>query len=200
MITVGVTGSVGTGKSTVCKMFERLGAIRLDADALAHEALEGNRQPYHRILRHFGRRILRKSGQIDRARLAAEVFTDPKQLDRLCRIVHPYVIQKMRQRIREIGHKNRSAVVVAEVPLLFEVGLGPMFDKTVTVWCDAGTQLKRCRKKEMSPNDLRLRKRAQLSLLEKRRRADHCVDTRGSFQRTARQVRTIWSSLKERED
>ena len=200
MITIGVTGSVGTGKSTVCKMFERVGAIRLDADALAHEALEKQRTPYRQVVRHFGNNILRKSGQIDRARLAAEVFAHPKQLDKLCRMVHPYVIEKMRQRIRQIARKDRSGVVVAEVPLLFEVGLGPMFDETVTVWCDAGTQLRRCRKKGMSSNDLRLRKRAQLSLLEKRRRADHCVDTRGSLKATARQVRTIWGSLKERED
>jgi len=88
---------------------------------------------------------------------------------------------------------------VAEVPLLFEARLGSLFDRTVTVWCDAATQLKRCRKKGLTPEQVRLRKRAQLSLSEKRRRADFCVDTRGSLRKTARQVRAFWKSLLFRE-
>lgn len=195
MITVGVTGSVGTGKSTVCKMFEALGAARLNADALAHEALEKGRDPYRQVLRYFGKGILRKGGRIDRAKLGAEVFSNPKQLDRLCRIVHPYVIRRMRHQIREIARKDRTSTVVAEVPLLFEVGLEPMFDATVTVWCDARTQRDRSRQKGMTPTQLRLRKKAQLSLGEKRKRADYLVDTRGNLRQTARQIRAIWDSL-----
>ena len=197
MISIGVTGSVNTGKSTVCRMFEKLGAIRLDADALAHEALEKGRRPYQRAVRHFGQEILRRGGEIDRSRLAVEVFSDPPALQRLCQFVHPYVIQKMRNRIREIRRRDRSATAVAEVPLLFEVGLESMFDVTVTVWCDAATQLARSRKKGLSAEQLRLRRQAQLPLSEKRSRADDCIDTRGSLTETARQVRAIWNSLHE---
>ena len=195
MITIGVTGSVGTGKTTVCKLFETWGAIRLDADALAHEALEKSNPLYQRVVRHFGEEIIRRGGEIDRAKLAAEVFADPQKLQALCQIIHPYVIQKLRQRIQEIRRGYRSATVAAEVPLLFEVGLESMFDATVTVWCDAAAQLSRSRKKGMTAEQLRLRKQAQSPLSEKRRRADYCVDTRGSLGETARQVRAIWASL-----
>jgi len=195
VITIAVTGSVGTGKSTVSRLFEGLGAVRLDADALAHEALEKGKAPYRRVLSTFGRGILRRSGEIDRSRLATEVFGNPKKLDKLCRIVHPYVIRKMKKQIRQIRRAHSASVLVAEVPLLFEVGLDSMFDTTVTAWCDAATQLRRCRNHGMTARDLRLRKQAQLSLSEKRRRADHWVDTRGAFPRTARQVRAIWSRL-----
>ena len=195
MIAIGVTGSIGTGKSAVCKMFERLGAVRLDADALSHEALEKGNRPYQRVVRHFGREILRRGGEIDRARLAVRVFSDQRQLDRLCRMVHPYVIQKMKRRMQAIRRKDRTATVVAEVPLLFEVGLESMFDATVTAWCDAKTQLARSREKGMTPGQLRLRRRAQWPLSKKRRKADYCVDTRGSLGETARQVRAIWNKL-----
>ena len=196
MITLGVTGSIGTGKSTVCKLFEKLGAIRLDADALAHEALEKGRRTHRRVVCHFGKAILRRGGEIDRSKLAVEVFSNPKQLDRLCRIVHPYVIERMRGRLQEIRRRNRRATVVAEVPLLFEVGLERMFDATVTAWCDVRTQLARSRKKGMTPQQLRLRTQAQLPLSKKRRKADYCVDTRGSLRETERQVLAIWDQLR----
>ena len=195
MITIGVTGSVGTGKSTVCRMFEKLGAIRLDADALAHEALEKGKGPYRRVLRHFGEEVLRRGGEIDRAKLAVRVFSDPRELKKLCQIVHPYVIGKMQRRIQELRRKDPAATLVAEVPLLFEVGLDSMFHATVTAWCDAATQLSRSRRKGMTAEQLRLRKQAQSPLSEKRSKADHRVDTRGNLKETARQVRAIWQKL-----
>ena len=195
MITIGVTGSVGTGKSTVCQMFEKLGAFRLDADTLAHEALEKGRPPHRRVLRHFGERILRRSGKIDRARLAQEVFSHPRQLDFLCRVVHPYVIQRMRQGLRAVRKKDPDATVVAEVPLLFEAGLESMFDLSVTVVCDAKTQRVRSRHKGLSALQVRLRKRAQWSLAKKRKRSDRVINNQGSLRETARQVRLLWEAL-----
>ena len=129
---LGITGSVGTGKSTVSRMFEKKGAVRIDADRLAHEAIERGRVPYRSVVRFFGKGILRKNGMIDRGRLARIVFRDQKKLNALNTRVHPYVIRRMKEEIRKVLRRKKGVFIVVEVPLLHERRLPGMFDKVLT--------------------------------------------------------------------
>ena len=195
MRTLGVTGSVGTGKSTVSRMLERLGAQRIDADALAHEAIEKNRAPYRAVVRCFGRAILRKDGSIDRRRLAQIVFKDEKKLKELNRMIHPYILRRMREEIRRIRQKKRGSEIVVEVPLLHEKRLGKMFDHVVTVSCRRPIQRERWLKRGGSSKELQRRMTVQLPLSYKERQSDFIIDNNGSVRETHAQVVAVWKAV-----
>ncbi|MBI4437248.1 MAG: dephospho-CoA kinase [Candidatus Omnitrophica bacterium] len=195
MTTVAVTGSVGTGKSTVSRMFERLGAQRINADALAREAIEKDRPPYRRVVRYFGKTILRKGGSIDRGHLAQIVFKNEKKLKVLNCLVHPYVLRRMKEEIRRIRRKKRGAYIVVEVPLLHEKRLEKMFDQVLTVSCRRPIQRKRWLKRGGSLKELRGRLAAQLPLSYKGSHSDFIIDNNGSVRETKAQVVAFWKTL-----
>ncbi len=193
MIVLGVTGSVGTGKSTVSKMFEKLGAVRISADALAHEAIEKGKAPYRRVVRSFGKVILDRDGSIRRRELAKIVFQNPKKLKTLNSLIHPYVIGRIREKIRRL--RKRKGVVVVEIPLLHEAGLEKMFDQVVTVSCRPEAQKKRWRKNGREIGELKRRSSAQLPLSYKIKQSDFIIDNSGQVQATKRQVIALWRAM-----
>lgn len=195
---LGITGSVGTGKTTVSKMFEKMGASRIDADALAHEAIEKGKAPYRKIVRLFGKRILRRDGSVNRKTLAETIFKDPEKRRRLNTLIHPYVIRRMRQEIRKRsgkrGKKGRRCVVV-EVPLLHEAHLTQMFDGVITVSCGRPLQERRWVKGGGDLKDLSRRRASQLPLSYKKAHSDFIIDNSGTRQKTKSQVEAIWKRI-----
>jgi dephospho-CoA kinase len=189
---IGLTGGFGTGKSTVAGIFRELGAGIIDADELAREALQPGREEYRRAVGQFGEKILAPSGEIDRQALAAEVFADPGARERLNRIVHPFVIREMDERLAD----SPTPVTVAVIPLLFEAGLPDRFDYVMVV--EAGGEAVRKRtaaSRGMTEKEIERRRAAQLPLAEKVRRADFVIDNNGSLEETRRQVEEIWAQL-----
>lgn len=196
MTIVGVTGSLGTGKTTVAGIFGRLGAVVLDADDIAHRLIEPGKPAWKKIVSYFGKDILKRDLHIDRQALGKKAFSGARRLKRLCAIIHPLVYKQMRAKIKRIKKVDPSAVVVLDVPLLLETGGQKYTDKVVVVTAPRSLQLKRgCGKFGLSRDDIMRRIKAQMPLKEKIKAADFVVDNGGTVVSTEKQVMTIWKKL-----
>lgn len=192
---VGLTGNIGSGKSSVARLFAERGAVVIDADALAREATE-DPAVLRELVTAFGEGILR-DGKLARARLAAVVFDDLEARARLNAIIHPWVARERVARAAVLAARTPPpAVVIHDVPLLFEVGLDAEMDKTVVV--DAPLELRVARastRSGLTADAVRARDAAQLPLAEKVRRADFVIDNSRGLGELEPQVEKIWQKL-----
>lgn len=195
MIIVGLTGGVGTGKSTVAGLFRDLGAHVIDWDELAREVVRPHSKTWTEIVDCFGQDILDSDSTINRRRLAEIVFSDPEKLGRLNRIVHPEVFNEDQRITAQIGSLDRDAVVIKDIPLLHEAARHIAFHKVIVVSATEETRLERLEGRGMSRDDARRRIKSQLPLEEKARSADFVIDNDGLLDDTRRQVEAIYSSL-----
>jgi dephospho-CoA kinase len=198
MTIVGLTGGVGTGKSTVAGFFKKLGACVVDFDELAREVTRPRTKAWTRIVEHFGKEILNGDLTINRQKLAETVFADGKELARLNRIVHPQVLKEDKKITKQITKLDDGALIVKDVPLFFEIGRRPRVDRVVVVSASEETRLRRLEAKGMSRRDAENRIRSQLPLEEKTKSADFLIDNDGSLEETKRHVEEIYSLLKGR--
>ena len=192
---MGITGSFGSGKSTVAGIFKSFGAKIVDADSISHKITRPGTPAYKKIVRLFGRGILRKNGAIDRKKLAGVVFNNPGALSSLTRIIHPEVVRSIRREIRA----SAQNFIVLDVPLLIEAGLENAVDKLIVVSSSQKKQIERVRRKTgLKRLDVLKRIAAQIPLREKVRLADFVIDNDGSMNKTRKQVaeirRRLWRS------
>jgi len=195
MVVIGVTGGVGTGKSTVAKMFQELGAVVLDADAIAHQLMEPKRLCWRRVVERFGEGVLNEDQSINRKRLAELVFRDAEQRRQLEAIIHPHVLRQIKQRLHRLTRSRRSRAVVLDVPLLVEVDAQGMADALVVVTAPRDAQLRRLQSRFKDPEEGEARIAAQMDLAAKAALADFVVDNAGTVDATRIQVKHIWEQL-----
>lgn len=177
MILVGLTGGLATGKSTVASMFQACGAVVIDADELARKVVQPGRPAWRDIVRRFGKSILNSDGTINRQRLGQTVFHDKTKLRQLERIIHPRVARAQARLTKQAAQRDPGAVVVYDVPLLFEAGIDTRVDTIIVVSADQKTQLARLKKRNGLTGAEALRRiRSQMPLTMKRRRADYVLD------------------------
>ena len=190
---VGLTGSFGTGKTSVASVFKSLGAKVIDADKIARSLIEKNGPERGRIVAAFGPEILAASGRINRSKLAGAVFGNKNALARLNRIVHPGVIRRIKAIVKTSG---RDAVVVIDAPLLIEAGLLNIVDKLVVVSSSKKRQIERCRKKFRIKREEVLRRISnQMSLKKKLKLADFVVKNDGTKSAMRSQVKKVWEEI-----
>lgn len=194
-LVIGITGGFGTGKTTVARMFKRYGARVVDADAIGRRMLAPGKPAYREVVRRFGEGILGRGRRIDRSRLGALVFSQPRRRRLLEAILHPRIIAEIRRKLK----KPASGVTALDAPLLLEAGLRPLVDKLVVVAADEATQLKRLRRKyALTTRELRRRIGSQMALADKIRVADFVIDNNQTLSRTRKQVaelrRKWWKS------
>lgn len=195
MIVLGLTGSVGMGKSTAAAMFRRLGVPVHDSDGAVHRLLARNGAAVKRVATEFPG-VLRKDGAVDRAALGARVFGDAAALARLERILHPLVRQSQ-QRFLAAARACRASLVVLDVPLLFETGGEHRCDKVVVVSAPAFLQRARVMARPgMTEARLRAILAKQMPDAEKRRRADYVVPSGLGRAVTFRRLRRIVEALR----
>ena len=195
MVTLGITGSLGTGKTTVAKMFAEHGAKVIDADKIVHELLIKDKTCVGKIAKFFGSNILTR-GRIDRNKLAGIVFNQPEKLKILEKIIHPAVKSEIKKRIAEVSRSNRYKAVVLDVPLLFESGIDREVDWTVTVLAKRSQQIQRViQGKNLTKIQALKRMRAQMPLKDKIRLAEVIIDNRGNLTQTKKQVKDIWQKI-----
>lgn len=195
--TFGLTGGVASGKSTVARHFETLGARIIDADRIGHEVIEPGRPAYEEIISHFGKQLLDSNGMIDRKTLGALVFSNTQELGALNAIVHPRLIARQTELALEYLAQNPRAVVIVDAALIFESGIGGRLRKVIVAWCHPEQQLERLMAKAgLSRQEAERRIKAQMPVEEKRRRADYQIDCSGSLEETYREADAIYLELR----
>ena len=200
MIRVGLTGGIACGKSTVAAIFAELGAKVVDADEIVHQLYRPGEEVYKELISRFGQEIVRPDGEIDRARLAAAAF-DGGRVNELNKIVHPAVIRRQEQWMREAGANGPNEIVIVEAALILEAGARDRFDKIVVVTCTPEQKVARLAgragiSESQARAEVERRTRVQLSDEEKMRRADFAVDNSGPLAATRRQVEDIFAGLR----
>lgn len=196
MLSVGLTGGIGSGKSEVSRLLGEHGAVIVDADRIAREVVEPGTEGHAAVVAEFGEEILAPDGTLDRPRLGALVFGDPERLKALNAIVHPLVGARSAELQRTAGE---DAVVVHDVPLLVENGLGPQYDLVVVVDASTETRLDRLvRLRGMTEADARARMAAQATREQRLAVADVVVDNDGSPEQLRDRVAALWRRLRER--
>ena len=195
MVVIGVTGGFGTGKSTVAKMFQGLGATVLDADAMAHQLMEPKRLAWRRVVERFGEDVLNEDQTINRRRLADIVFRDDERRRQLEEIIHPPILRQIKQRLHRLRHARRIPAVVLDVPLLVEVDAQGMVDALVVVTAPRDVQVERLRHRYGNHQDVEARITAQMELSAKAALADFVVDNADGMVATRTQVKRIWEQL-----
>ncbi|WP_297991200.1 dephospho-CoA kinase [Anoxybacillus sp.] len=200
MLTIGLTGGIASGKSTVAAMFRDLHIPVIDADEIAHRVTAVDGEAYGPIVETFGRDILDANGAIDRRKLGAIVFSDEQKRNELNAIVHPLVRKHMLQQKEQYAKQAKKAVVL-DIPLLFESKLEHLVDRILVVYVDEQTQLRRlCERNGFSVEEAWARMKAQMPLEEKRKKADAIIDNNGTIEETKRQLRAClmrWGVLKK---
>lgn len=197
MLRVGLTGSIAVGKSGVLSEFRALGCLTIDADQVAHEVIMPPSRAYHQIVDAFGREVLDRSGEIDRARLGARVFDDREKLTRLNAIVHPRVREAIERRLHDLAASHPDRITVIDGALIIEAGHRHDYDRLVVVFCDPEEQLRRVMARgSLNREEAVRRVNAQLSSDEKRKYADFEIDTSGTSDQTRAKVAEIYQRLK----
>jgi dephospho-CoA kinase len=191
---IGLTGGVGSGKSTVAGILGDLGAAIVDADEASHAVYAPGTPGFDAVVREFGKEYAR-DGSVDRAALGRLVFDDEDARRRLNAIVHPLVRDWMAQRTLEAAERG-AEVIVQDVPLLYENGLEDVFSSVVLVYTPEEVQLERLVEgRGISEERARAMIAAQMPIEEKRRRAHHVIDNTGTIEQTRRQVEEMWSQI-----
>jgi dephospho-CoA kinase len=189
---IGITGSFGSGKTTVAGIIASLGARVIDADSIAHRLMRPGTAIYRRILQTFGRNILGESRVIERKKLARIVFSSKAFLRKLNRIVHPEVIAVIRKEIL----KSKKRILVLDAPLLIEAGLKKEVDVLIVVKSTRKKQIERLLKKGIyAKAEIIKRINSQMALSKKMRVADFIIDNNGSLENTRIQVKKIYRGL-----
>jgi len=193
MLVIGLTGGVATGKSTVARYLRELGVPVIDADQLAREVVEPGEPALEEIRQRFGLGVIDAGGRLDRAALGAIVFRDEQARKDLEAIVHPRIRSRMRAMIEEYRRRGEP-VVVCDIPLLFETGVGlDWVDRTVVVYVPREVQKARLMARNgYTAEEAERRIAAQLPTEEKARRADAVIDNSGDLDQTYRQVHRLW--------
>ncbi len=195
-IVLGLTGTMGSGKSTVSEMFKQYGCFIIDADKIGHVLLKKNTDEYKEVLTKFGKEVLDSKKNIDRKKLGEIVFSQKEKLKILNLILHPKIVEIIKDKVS----KTKKGLVILDAPLLLETGLDKIVDKVVVVNIDFRTQLKRLKEKlDLSEEEIVKRIQSQMPLRKKLAYADFIIDNSKTKENTKVQVeklirRLLWRS------
>ncbi|MCA1589625.1 MAG: dephospho-CoA kinase, partial [Acidobacteria bacterium] len=173
MLKVGLTGSIAVGKSFVCDVFRELGCFVLDADRTAREVVRPGTPGLRQIVRAFGPKITKESGELDRKKLGSIVFAHEEKRRLLNSIVHPLVIENQNEWLAECETKNPNGIAIVDAALMIESGGYERFEKLIVVWCEPAIQLQRLILRDrMSTEDAAARIESQMPQEDKKGYAD----------------------------
>jgi dephospho-CoA kinase len=201
MLRVGLTGSIGVGKSFVAGMLAELGCHVLDADDTAREVVAANSPALREVVAAFGMEVLQPDGALDRAKLGALVFGDEEQRKLLNSILHPYIIAAQDQRLREWKTEDPQGISVVDAALMIESGGYRRFDKLIVVHCRPEVQLQRLMaRNQLTREEAERRIGAQMSQEEKKKFADYLIDTSDGFEAARKRTEEVYGDLRKELD
>lgn len=193
---IGLTGGIGTGKSTVSAMLKAKGIMVIDSDQIAREVVEPGSKALAQIVAHFGQEVLLPDGRLNRKALGVRVFGNEEERKRLMEITHPAIFAETEKRISE-AKRNGEALIVLDSPLLIETGRYKQTDLVVLVYADEETQLQRIMSRDnLTEEEARYRINAQMPIDEKRQYADIIIDNRGTIEELEVQVAQLLNRLR----
>ena len=196
MLKVGLTGSIAVGKSFVLGILRELGARTLDADAVAREVVEPGSAGLQAVVDEFGAEILKPDGSLNRAGLGAIVFADEAKRQKLNSILHPFIIARQDEIMRQWEQETPDAIAVVDAALMIESGGYKRFDKLIVVHCQTQIQLERLMKRDnITHEEAERRITAQMPQAEKMRHADYLIDTSEGFESARQQTTAVWQEL-----
>jgi dephospho-CoA kinase len=196
VLTAGLTGGIGSGKSEVARRLAALGAVIVDSDVIAREVVEPGTEGLAQVVEEFGDQVLSADGSLDREALAAVVFGDDDARQRLSKILHPLIGTRALEAVAAAGERDPDAIVVQDIPLLVESDLGGHYDIVIVVDTPTETQLDRLtRLRGMAESDANARIAAQATREQRRAVATHVIVNDGDLDRLDRQVRDVWAEL-----
>jgi len=194
---IGLTGGMGSGKSTVSQLLAEFGAAIIDADKVGHEAYQPNTKTWQELVATFGQQIVAPDGAIDRKKLGAIVFGSPEQLTRLNRIVHPRMFGMMKERIEQYRRQGVK-VVVLDAAILFEANWTPLVNEIWVVVASEPVVITRAKARTGLPEDqIRSRLRSQMSNEERTKRANVVIHNDGTFEELRTKIMELWAALKK---
>ena len=194
MLVIGLTGGIGTGKSEVARLLQSLGAAVISADEVGHEAYAPNSESWREVVDTFGKEILQPSGEIDRQKLGAIVFSDPQQLEKLNAIMHPRMARMVADRIQVLRDQGVSTVVV-EAALLFEAGWDSLVDEVWTTDSSVESVVERLQARNgMDEKEARRRIDSQMDPAERIERSDLVVDNSSDVSALEQTVMALWEN------
>jgi len=196
MLRVGLTGSIGVGKSFVASIFAELGCHVLDADLTAREVVMPGTAGLNAIVQEFGEEVLNTDGTLDRKRLGALIFADENRRQRLNHILHPFIIARQDEILREWEREDPKGIGIVDAALMIESGGYKRFDKLIVVHCHPEVQLERLMLRDkLSRDEAQRRIASQMSQEEKQKFADYLIDTSDGFELTREQVLKVHQQL-----
>jgi len=197
---IGLTGGIGSGKTTVSQCLAELGAVILDADKVGHEAFKPDTEAWHEVVAAFGRQILTSSGEVDRKKLGEIVFSNPESLSRLNQIMHPRMYDMVKDRIEEYRRQGVD-VVVLEVIALIEANWTPLVDEVwVTVASEAAVVERLKQQRGLDEEQTLARIRSQLSAEERIKHADVVINNDSDLDAVKAKVKELWQRLHAQKD
>jgi dephospho-CoA kinase len=198
MLIVGLTGGVASGKSVVSQVWKEEGAYLIDADRIAREVVQPRTPAWKAVVKAFGKEILQEDGSIHRKKLATRVFSNPVERELLNRILHPRIKREIDRRIKGIGKKGPTAIVVIDAALLVETGYYRDVDKVVVVTSTKKQQIERLRRREQMPQKMaRGIIDSQISGEKRIKVADIIIRNEGSRKKTERKAKEVFEELKK---
>jgi dephospho-CoA kinase len=198
MLRVGLTGSIGVGKSFISSVFAELGCHVLDADKTAREVVAAGTQGLRAVVEAFGSEILQPDGTLDRVRLGALVFADEKKRLLLNSILHPFIIAAQDEQLRKWEAEDKGGIAIVDAALMIESGGYKRFDKLIVVHCSPLIQLERLMaRNQISREEAERRTSAQMPQEEKKRYADFLIDTSKGFEDARQQTVKVYEKLRK---
>lgn len=197
MLKIAITGGAGSGKSTVARMFKKLGAEALDADQVARDAVAVGTPAWKELRRLYAEDFFHQNGTLNRSKLAERVFSNPEARRHLNALIHPLVAQELQEQVADLELQGVDLVLV-EVPLLFETGREHAFDLVIVVVASKADQVRRLETRDhRGEKEIQGILQAQWPLADKVARADYVVDNSGELSYTQQQVKNLWEKLQK---
>ena len=197
MLRAGLTGGIATGKSTVGLMFVELGCHLIDSDRITHELFEPGHPVNREVAAAFGDRVTVPDGRIDRSVLGGIVFEDTQARAKLNAIVHPAVIARQQEWLRQMEAADPHGIAIVDAALMIEIGTYRNYDKVIVVTCAPEIQKQRLRLRSgLSEEQIERRIASQMPMAEKTKFADFVIDNSGGLPETRRQVQEVYEKLR----
>lgn len=195
---IGLTGGIVSGKSTVAKMFQKLGAKIIDADRIGHEVILPNKPAWRKLIKSFGKSILKEDLTIDRKKLGNLVFNDKKLLKKLNEITHPEIKKIIIKEINKFKDDNRlyNKIMIIDAPLIYEASMDYLMEKIILVQLNEKEQIKRLAIRNIFTREESLKRiNSQIPNKEKTEKADYIINNNNSVEKTKEQVIKIWQEI-----